>query len=280
MKDVGGVLDRLRYFKEIKPQIWDIETRDSRIEIRSPTFNTAEDMVSFDKLWSDPQIQELLASELPISREQETKSKEDASLESRPLGLEPKLPDRFELHEKLRSLISKKYRERKAIEKAFSQQDDTAGASKPTKQEYQQYPSIKEMSKSVSSLRSQEELEKSAPKVQQPFPSHPPDKAALINAIKSLKPRQKSELSKRGVVRIIYHATMDKETCPLCGYLDGIVMDPDDPATDIFSPPLYPGCTCSREYVLKTEKPKNWPRVTFKFPPKELLIYLDKETKS
>jgi hypothetical protein len=74
---------------------------------------------------------------------------------------------------------------------------------------------------------------------------------------------------------VIYHATMDKDTCPLCDYLDGMVMEPDDPATDIFSPPLYPGCTCSREYVLKTEKPQNWPKVTFKFPPKELLMYLD-----
>ena len=101
---------------------------------------------------------------------------------------------------------------------------------------------------------------------------------ALLEAIKRLKPKQKSELSKRGVVRVIYHATMDKEMCPLCAYLDGMVMDPDDPATDIFSPPLYPGCTCRREYVLKTEKPKNWPEVTFKFPPKELLTYLDKES--
>lgn len=278
MKDVGGVLDRLRYFKEIKPQIWDIETRDSRIEVQSPISKVSEDTVSFDKLWDDPQVQELLASEQPIFREQETESKEKLSFKSRPLGPESRTADRFELHEKLRSLISKKYRERKAIEKAFSEQSDTPGASKSAKQKYQQY--LKETSEDVSSLRSQEELETSVPKAQPPSAPHHPDKAALINAIKSLKPRQKSELSKRGVVRVIYHATMDKETCPLCDYLDGMVMDPDDPATDIFSPPLYPGCTCSREYVLKTEKPKNWPRVTFKFPPTELLIYLDKETKS
>ena len=45
---------------------------------------------------------------------------------------------------------------------------------------------------------------------------------ALLEAIKRLKPKQKSELSKRGVVRVIYHATMDKEMCPLCAYLDGM----------------------------------------------------------
>ena len=98
----------------------------------------------------------------------------------------------------------------------------------------------------------------------------------LLDALRRLKPRQRSELSKRGVVRVIYHAPLDKETCPLCNYLDGMVMDPDDPTTDIFSPPLYPGCTCSREYILKTEKPSNWPNVTFQFPPEELLMYLEK----
>ena len=105
----------------------------------------------------------------------------------------------------------------------------------------------------------------------------PLQQAELLDALKKLKPRKKSELSKRGVVRVIYHATMDKETCPLCAYLDGMVMDPDDPATDIFSPPLFPGCTCRREYVLKTEKPSKWPPVTFTFPPQELLVYLQKK---
>jgi len=268
MKDIEGVLDRLRYFKEIKPQIWDIETRGSKIEIRPPASDISEDTVSFDKLWSDPQVQEILASKQDTS-----------SPEHRVSSLEPKPSDRLEFHEKLRSLVSRKYRERKALESAFSQQGDTIGTSKSTKQEYKRYHTVDKMSKNDDSLISPAEREKPGSKAKS-SPSLPPDKAALINAVKSLKPRQKSELSKRGVVRVIYHATMDKETCPLCNYLDGIVMDPDDPATDIFSPPLYPGCTCSREYVLKTEKPKNWPRVTFKFPPNELLVYLDKETKS
>ncbi len=40
----------------------------------------------------------------------------------------------------------------------------------------------------------------------------PVHQAELLDAVKKLKPRKKSELSKRGVVRVIYHATMIKNS--------------------------------------------------------------------
>ncbi len=264
MKDIERALNHLRYFREIKPQFWDIETQNSEIE---------EDTVSFDQLWNDPQVQAILSQEQCTSQDNRKEQKiptergEDIpqTFSESPASYFPKsqMPssDRLEFHEKLRSLVSKRYRERKAIEKAFSH--PTHATKLPGSQEQE------DIQKSPESHTELKRRADTKPEFS--------EQAALINAVKSLKPRKKSELSKRGVVRIIYHATIDKETCPLCSYLDGMVMDPDDPATDIFSPPLYPGCNCSREYVLKTEKPKNWPRVTFKFPPDELLIYLDKK---
>lgn len=254
--------------------------------------------VSFEQLWSDPQVQQMLSEspsgeerpetgepshKMPVTPSQpqiEQKPSVDdieqyqhslreiaKTRSAQPTLPEPHTtPERLQFHEKIWSLISQKYRERKAIETAFSS------------------PQSGEPPSSV------EELRRAASKTEETIsPGASPEKtvsddssenAALLNAIKGLKLRQKSELSKRGVVRVIYLATMDKDVCPLCAYLDGMVMDPDDPATDIFSPPLFPGCTCRREYVLKTEKPQNWPRVTFKFPPKDLLVYLDKESSS
>ena len=267
--------------------------------------------VSFDQLWNDPQVRKMLSND---SAEQESAQESanapekvehvDALLEDRreapaqktedaseaqtlpapadeipaPSARRPASSDRFDLHGKLRSLMSKKYRERKALEDAFSEPEDFA-LSPPPEAKISLGQSLRK------SLRVKDIP--SAPVLSEeriPEPGGAENDAYeeagqemdedLLNAIKRLKPRQRSELSKRGVVRVIYHATMDKDECPLCAYLDGMVMDPDDPGTDIFSPPLYPGCTCSREYVLKTEKPSNWPELSFKFPPKELLSYL------
>ena len=185
---------------------------------------------------------------------------------------EPYIEGRFDLHEKLRRLVSKKYRERKAIEDAFE---------RPTPPK--DWRNSRDRRSSTLADASADDMWLPGEAPTRPRGDGKPDarfsqeSAELLNAVKKLKPRQKSDLSKRGVVRVIYHATMDKESCPLCAYLDGMVMDPDDPASDIFSPPLFQGCTCRREYVLKTEKPSNWPDVTFEFPPEELLIYLEKQ---
>lgn len=295
-----------------------------------PSHDSADAAVSFDQLWSDPQVQQMLTPDPPPSpqaapqgeradesapaeapaRATESSSDEveryreslraiaqqkSSDSEERPLPL----PDeRVQFHEKIWSLMSKKYRERKAIETAFSASDDQPRLSGEAASPFSP-PSVPDSGPAVQrhpTAASESEPASSGPRRQfrdsqadahQPASSSAsaPDDAsgeftsgdaALLKTIKSLKTRKKSELSKRGVVRVIYLATMDTDTCPLCAYLDGMVMDPDDPATEIFSPPLYPGCTCRREYVLKTEKPQNWPRVTFKFPPKDLLSYLDK----
>jgi hypothetical protein len=247
-------------------------------------------------LWSDPQIQKLLSNSAAEKeqarqmRSSESPSQEDIHKilsqlsksrsarrhrDSRPSSSS----ERLQFHEKIWSSISQKYRERKAIETAFSQPPylDQPPESAQTSQEQDQSVRFQEMLTGESHSNGSAFTNAEHPSQTSSVQGDEGEKAALLKAIKSLKNRKKSELTKRGVVRVIYHATMDKDTCPLCAYLDGMVMDPDDPATDIFSPPLYPGCTCSREYVLKTEKPHKWPKVTFKFPPKELLGYLDKE---
>jgi len=254
--------------------------------------------VSFEQLWNDPKVQELLApqsehAEIPSESQavyQDMPSEEYRMVdplittdeeEEEPSFSTPPRPDsssRFDLHGKLRSLMSKKYRERKAIERAFS---GSAPQELPVSRTHKRPASPELSGRQVPSKPHALDKIFTQPKPQADgtgaqFRSQRVD-SDLLNAVKKLKPRQKSELSKRGVVRVIYHATIDKDICPLCEYLDGMVMDPDDPATDIFSPPLFSGCTCSREYVLKTEKPSNWPKVTFHFPPKELLGYLQKE---
>ena len=266
--------------------------------------------VSFDALWQDPNVQALL-SPPPAPAKEETMPSAPLppvivlpapvaepitpppAREERPMATPP-VPDprpaaepeeefsakrqrpassgRLDLHEKLRGLMSKKYRERKAIEHAFAEPEDFAAPEEePAVEDVPIYTrSVADVQADESNGRANEEAEASgAPPVSQVDDE-------LLNAIKQYRPRPKSDLKKRGVVRIIYHGSMDADTCPLCAYLDGMVMDPSDPAADIFSPPLFPGCTCRREYVLKTEKPSNWPEVTFRFPPKELLEYLGK----
>lgn len=290
LKTLESVLAKQRYTKAI--DLSSVQQRASDSETGSSPLESdlQQQAVSFTQLWNDPEVQEILIKKQETRDEKHSAEKSDQAAtykdnfspapETSSSALQSSAPKtlssgRFDLHEKLRSLISKKYRERKAIEQAFSQNN----AASPS-------PGIKIRRNERSSFFSEREQESKTgrqPEQENQFPSsgamHRSARLKdeeLFNAVRKLKPRQKSELSKRGVVRVIYHATMDKETCPLCNYLDGMVMDPDDPATDIFSPPLYPGCTCRREYVLKTEKPSNWPKVTFQFPPKELLIYLEK----
>lgn len=274
LKDLAGTLRQLRATRSVALQPWRVDQSDAAAPAEQPEAS-AEDTgatVSFDQLWDDPQIQEILARPRPDSDQHEVVQEPPEADQipfdpsARPAPRQAKPPDRFDFSEKLRGLIPRTYRERKALEQAFSHSVQPVRAPEAEPQFLREQAATPEQTAPL-----QPESAEQAP------PANTPENKALRKAIKSLKPRQRSELSKRGVVRVIYHASMDKETCPLCAYLDGMVMDPDDPATDIFSPPLFPGCTCRREYVLKTEKPKNWPEVTFKFPPKELLIYLDKE---
>ena len=314
LQDIEPILERIRSQNPIKlptPSQPAAVADMSRSTLRQ--HDSAEENVSFEQLWNDPQVQQMLTTDTPQQPAPPATAPEPAAPESRPQSSSdsirqslralaekesqpaeappPHEPlERLQFHEKIWGLVSKKYRERKAIEHAFqeSAHDETFVTSKPGTP-----PSDVQSSSSTPARQlRQHDSEKRPPAppasaISDTTPpaasstnvdsnESEPEKAALLHAIKNLKPRQKSELGKRGVVRVVYLATMDKESCPLCAYLDGMVMDPDDPATDIFSPPLYPGCTCRREYVLKTEKPRNWPRVTFTFPPKELLSYLDK----
>jgi len=283
------------------------------IALKKPVSPTKKsEPVSFDALWQDPTVQEMLAPppkepapereanqppvmELSPERIVPTpvvQELQESATPERPVvktvmpeivppavtlqerqepGETPRqrqvAPPKLDLHEKLRGLMSKKYRERKAIEHAFAEPEDFTLSTDEHEAPVEDIPIY---TRSVA----QQSVETS--QNGQALVSNASEDDEVLSAIKQLRPRQKSDLSKRGVVRVIYHATTDIETCPLCAYLDGMVMDPDDPATDIFSPPLFPGCSCRRAYVLKTEKPSNWPEVTFQFPPKKLLEFLEK----
>ncbi|PIE32809.1 hypothetical protein CSA56_14020 [candidate division KSB3 bacterium] len=264
--------------------------------------------VSFEQLWNDPKVQEILSPPQELSETEPLELqpiqpdveeiKDDVRVEryeqeppfsvaptegeeraSRPERRRSDSSGRFDLHGKLRGLVSKKYRERRALEHAFSdsspQQFPFSHPQNPVVE-----PEFVAEQQAPSRAHGIEKILVQSPPPANVMQTHSQQQhidSGLLDAVKKLRPRQKSELSKRGVVRVIYHATIDKDVCPLCEYLDGMVMDPDDPSTDIFSPPLFPGCTCSREYVLKTEKPSKWPQVTFAFPPKELLRFLEKE---
>jgi hypothetical protein len=296
-KNPGPIVTKLKYTRAVdlhtSQEKKDRIAKHNMVERRSK--KTKAD-VSFDQLWRDPQVQEMLSEEQESAHQQqpaaEKNEKPAVDREERifaddttpsPPSFHPKRPSpsqgRFDLHSKLRSLMSKRYRERKAIEHAFGEPQQIAPSLQSEEEKARKSRRYEETSEPYKEERKpQPETSTSQAQASSGQEEHGvhTGNADLLDAVKKLKPRQRSELSKRGVVRVIYYATMDKETCPLCGYLDGMVMDPDDPATDIFSPPLYPGCTCRREYVLKTEKPSNWPEVTFRFPPKDLLGYLEK----
>jgi hypothetical protein len=307
LKNLEQALTQIKSRRQpsLHPQELPTQTPEPDIAVPAPAASE-EKAVSFDQLWNDPQIQKLLSKSVDekeqarsIESPEHPPHSEPAKSTLSPEEIQQALSqlsksraarrrkvsqsssssERLQFHEKIWSSISQKYRERKAIESAFSQPSypEQPPESVLASPEHELSTRFQEM------LTRENHISGSAPPPhEQPAQTaavqgEDREKTALLNAIKSIKDRKKSELTKRGVVRVIYHATMDKDTCPLCAYLDGMVMDPDDAATDIFSPPLYPGCTCSREYVLKTEKPHKWPKVTFKFPPKELLGYLDKE---
>ncbi len=279
------------------------------IVIKKPSLSAKKsEPVSFDALWQDPAVQELLAptSEEAVTSDIPTRQPEDVRqtpaqtipehvavaenippapvrrermetvTQERPTTKETEdtprqrqtAPAKLELHEKLRGLMSKKYRERKAIEHAFAEPEDFSLSTEAHGAPVEDIPMY---TRSVAEQIAEHDHNGQADVSESDLADED-----LLNALKQLRPRQKSDLGKRGVVRVIYHATTDIETCPLCAYLDGMVMDPDDPTTDIFSPPLFSGCSCRRAYVLKTEKPSNWPEVTFRLPPKELLEYLEK----
>ncbi|MCP4404257.1 MAG: hypothetical protein GY801_43990 [bacterium] len=305
LENLDKVLRELSYIQPVKyPSPSAPSSAPSRRD-DIPKVLDSQKSVSFEQLWDDPQIREILSNELAEEPVKDSpKAPKNMGNDAVPLAeampqhtlettepqkdlntpydvpertiRQPQSSGRFDLHGKLRSLVSKKYRERKAIENAFSGPEDFTLSPPPERQmpsgerfEAQEIPLPPPVSK-----ESLSELDPSEAYAVQDGSQEVDEE--LLDAIKRLKPRQRSELSKRGVVRVIYHATMDKEQCPLCAYLDEMVMDPDDPSTDIFSPPLYLGCTCNREYILKTEKPSNWPEVSFQFPPKELLSYIQK----
>lgn len=287
IRDPQIIVEQLKYTK-----IPDMNILHQGMTEASPTashpkaVSSTQEAVSFEQLWSDPEVRKILLHEEEPPPESVVSPEmtgfeevSEESVEQPELFSETSSSGRFDLHGKLRSLLSQKYRERKAIEEAFTQSSDMMslpGASEDAS--HAQTPLSEKLSgKNVPDSAGKEKTAAAQAVQEHKHKTLSPQQAELLDALKKLKPRKKSELSKRGVVRVIYHATMDKETCPLCAYLDGMVMDPDDPATDIFSPPLFPECTCRREYVLKTEKPSKWPPVTFKFPPEELLGYLQKK---
>jgi len=196
--------------------------------------------------------------------------------------------------DKMKGLFLKNYRERKKLEKAFKaaapEMDLEPQGSDPSKDPAEGsfgYPPLEPLKKAGQenpergvesnghhpSRGPEEDL--LTPSSLKPFRETGQKKveAELIKKLKAIKP--KSDLSRRGVVRIVYSAIIDRDTCPLCRFLHGMVFHPDQPEADIFKPPLHKGCKCMRTYILSSEKPKNWPEVNFEPPSDELLKHLD-----
>lgn len=72
-----------------------------------------------------------------------------------------------------------------------------------------------------------------------------------------------------GVARAQYSAILDDRTCDLCEYLDGMIIDTDDPDYEKFQPPLHHYCRCIWALILPEEEPQ--PEVTWVSPPQHLV---------
>lgn len=184
-----------------------------------------------------------------------------------------KVPEKTQLYpvedgsfkEKMKNLFLKNYWERKKLENAFRlvtpeiglEDSESIQPTTPSRPNSKQHAS----NRRVKTPKSEGSLVK------------PPLETDLIKKVRTITPP--SNLSKRGVVRIIYSAIIDRDTCPLCRFLHGMVFHPDHFETEIFKPPLHKGCKCMRTYILSNEKPRNWPEVNFEPPPDDLLKHLD-----
>jgi SPP1 gp7 family putative phage head morphogenesis protein len=173
------------------------------------------------------------------------------------------------LRGKVRNLFLKSYRERKKLETAFKAATPEIDSEYALKVDSESY-----VSNGNGSITDREKPSR----IISPWKSPKETKQKevendLIKKIKAIK--STSDLSKRGVVRIVYSAIIDRDTCPLCRFLHGMVFHPDQPEADVFKPPLHKGCKCMRTYILNSEKPRNWPAVNFEPPSDELLKHLE-----
>lgn len=66
-----------------------------------------------------------------------------------------------------------------------------------------------------------------------------------------------------------YSAILDERVCPLCEWLDGRIIELDNPDFDRFTPPIHNNCRCIWAYVLPDEEPQ--PEVTWETPPPNLV---------
>jgi SPP1 gp7 family putative phage head morphogenesis protein len=172
--------------------------------------------------------------------------------------------------EKMKNLFLKNYWERKKLENAFRLVTPEMGLEEEENESLPTHTSSRPSSRQPASNRRVKNPKSEISLVKPPLETLETD---LIKKIKTITPT--SDLSRRGVVRIIYSAIIDRDTCPLCRFLHGMVFHPDHFETEIFKPPLHKGCKCMRTYILSSEKPRNWPEVNFEPPPDELLKYLD-----
>ncbi|HWP48242.1 MAG TPA: minor capsid protein [Candidatus Limnocylindrales bacterium] len=216
-----------------------------------------------------------------VSSVEETESngsmKEEPSVfgPHRPLSRGPEKTDLYpaedgSFKEKMKNLFLKNYWERKKLENAFRLVTPEMGLEDEDNENLPTHTSSRPSSRQQTSNRRVKNPKSEISLVKSPLETLETD---LIKKIKTITPT--SDLSRRGVVRIIYSAIIDRDTCPLCRFLHGMVFHPDHFETEIFKPPLHKGCKCMRTYILSSEKPRNWPEVNFEPPPDELLKYLD-----
>ncbi len=201
-----------------------------------------------------------------------TKEEPSVFIPHRPLSKGPEKTDLYPVDdgsfkEKMKNLFLKNYWERKKLENAFRLVTPEMGLEDEENESIPAHTSSRPSSRQQASNRRVKNPKSEISLVK------PPLETNLIKKIKTITPT--SDLSRRGVVRIIYSAIIDRDTCPLCRFLHGMVFHPDHFETEIFKPPLHKGCKCMRTYVLSSEKPRNWPEVNFEPPPDELLKYLD-----
>ena len=74
---------------------------------------------------------------------------------------------------------------------------------------------------------------------------------------------------KAGVKLAQYSAILDDATCPLCRWMDGLIIRTDNPDYGIFSPQVHQYCRCVWVYIRPDEEPQ--PDPTWETPPADLV---------
>lgn len=68
------------------------------------------------------------------------------------------------------------------------------------------------------------------------------------------------------IVGAQYSAILDRKTCKLCRYLDGMIVNINDPMYEAYQPPLHHACRCLWNFILSTDPDVENLRFTFMEP--------------